>query len=122
MTGDAIAVDTVSSDGLVNLDGGTGLIDVATSVSVDGDYTLKGGAFSDEALAPLGLKAGLWSITDRASGFDFTGKTLRYGGALALFVNGVVNGGDITTDTDTISVDVSSGHLGALTAGGRASR
>lgn len=116
VTADAIAVDTASSNGSVFLDGGTGLVDVATSVSVDGNYSLSGGDFSDNALAPVGLQTGSWFITDRAAGFDFSGKTLHYGGTIVLDVQGVVNGGDMTVDAGNILVTAQSGHLGKLTA------
>jgi hypothetical protein len=116
VTADAIAIDTASSNSAVLLDGGTGLVDVATSVSVDGNYNLSGGDFSANALTPIGLKTGSWFITDRAGGFDFSGKTLHYGGSLVLDVQGVVNGGDLTVDAGNILVTAQSGHLGKLTA------
>lgn len=116
VTADAIAIDTASSNGSVFLDGGTGLVDVATSVSVDGNYSLLGGDLSDNALAPVGLQTGSWFITDRAGGFDFSGKTLHYGGTIVLDVQGVVNGGDMTVDAGNILVTAQSGHLGKLTA------
>jgi hypothetical protein len=116
VTADAIAIDTASSNSAVFLDGGTGLVDVATSVSVDGNYSLSGGDFSDNALAPVGLQTGSWFITDRAGGFDFSGKTLHYGGTIVLDVQGVVNGGDMTVDAGSILVTAQSGHLGKLTA------
>jgi len=116
VTADAIAIDTASSNSAVLLDGGTGLVDVATSVSVDGNYSLSGGDFSANALTPVGLKTGSWFITDRAGGFDFSGKTLHYGGSLVLDVQGVVNGGDLTVDAGNILVTAQSGHLGKLTA------
>jgi hypothetical protein len=116
VTADAIAIDTASSNNAVFLDGGTGLVDVATSVSVDGNYSLSGGDFSDNALAPVGLQTGSWFITDRAGGFDFSGKTLHYGGTIVLDVQGVVNGGDMTVDAGNILVTAQSGHLGKLTA------
>jgi hypothetical protein len=116
VTADAIAIDTASSNDSVFLDGGTGLVDVATSVSVDGNYALSGGDFSANALTPGGLQAGSWFITDRAGGFDFSGKTLHYGGSIVLDVQGVVNGGDMTVDAGNISVTAQSGHLGNLTA------
>lgn len=116
VTADAIAIDTASSNGSVFLDGRTGLVDVATSVSADGNYSLSGGDFSANALAPVGLQTGSWFITDRAGGFDFSGKTLHYGGAIVLDVQGVVNGGDLTVDAGNIFVTAHSGHLGKLTA------
>ncbi|WP_165189581.1 beta strand repeat-containing protein [Caulobacter soli] len=116
VTGQSVALDTVTSDGLVTLDGRNGLVDVATSVDVWGNYSLSGGDFANAALTPQGDMRGTWAIRDRVGGFDFTGKTLHYGGSLLLFVNGVVNGGDITVDVGNIYAEVYSGHLGALTA------
>jgi len=115
VTGEGIALDTVASDGLVTLEGGNGLVDVATSLDVWGNYNLRGGDFANAALTPQGSMLGTWAINDRVGGFDFTGKTLHYGGAVQLFVNGVVNGGDITVDTGNIYAEVGSGHLGTLT-------
>lgn len=115
VTGEGIALDTVSSDGSVTLEGGNGLVDVATSLDVWGNYNLRGGDFANAALTPQGSMLGTWAIQDRVGGFDFTGKTLHYGGAVQLFVDGVVNGGDITVDTGNIYAEVDSGHLGTLT-------
>jgi len=114
--GQGVALDSVISDGLVSLDGGTGLVDVATSVDVWGNYSLLGGDFANAALTPTGARAGTWLLRDQAGGFDFTGQTLRYGGGFLLVVDGVVNGGDITVDTGNIFAQVDSGHLGTLTA------
>ncbi|MBO9709082.1 MAG: hypothetical protein J7521_12810 [Caulobacter sp.] len=116
VTAQGVALDQVSSDGLVKLDGGTGLVNVATSVDVGGDYLLSGGDFANAALAPGGAQLGTWTIMDRAGDFDFAGKTLHYNGSVQLFVNGAVNGGDITANTGMIYAMVGSGHLGALTA------
>ncbi len=81
-----------------------------------GNYSLRGGDFANAALTPQGSMLGTWVINDRVGGFDFTGKTLHYGGAVQLFVNGVVNGGDITVDTATSMPRSAAGHLGTLTA------
>jgi hypothetical protein len=116
VTGEGVALDTITSDGLVTLDGGNGLVDVATSLDVWGNYTLRGGDFANAALRPQGSMLGTWNISDQIGGFDFSGKTLHYGGAVLLFVHGVVNGGDITVDAGNIYAEVDSGHLGTLTA------
>ena len=119
VTGEGIALDKVASDGLVTLDAGAGLLDVATSVSVNGDYNLVAGAFSDTVLAPLGSKLGDWSIDDMAGDFDFSGKTLRYGQNVSVVVhNGDVIGGDIISDGADVSVSANGGRLGGLHAGG----
>ena len=119
VTASAIALDTVLSDGDVSLDGGTGLVNVATSVTVDLDYTLAGGSFSTAALAPLGAKAGTWTLLDRAGDFNFTANPLQYGGDIDVTViAGQVIGGDITSDAGAIAVLARGGHLGALSAGG----
>jgi hypothetical protein len=119
VTADAIALDTVLSDGDVNLNGGTGLVNVATSLGVDGAYHLTGGDFSAAALAPQGLKAGAWSIIDQTGDFDFSGKTLAYGGSIGVtVVGGDIIGGDMTSDVGGISVAARGGHLGALYGGG----
>ncbi|MDG2527911.1 MBG domain-containing protein [Caulobacter endophyticus] len=114
--GQAIALDTVVGDGSVTLDGGTGLVNVATSVTVGGDYVLSGGGFSAAALTPLGAKAGAWTIDDKAGAFDFTGTPLAYGGDITITAVGDVTGGDITSDSGDIRVTAASGQLGALNA------
>lgn len=119
VTAEAIALDTVLSDGDVTLNGGTGLVDLATSVSVANTYRLTGGDFSNPALAPLGARAGSWSILDQAGDFDFSGNTLRYGGSISVVATqGDVVGGDMTSDTGDIHVEAEGGSLGALYAGG----
>ncbi|PXA91218.1 hypothetical protein DMC18_13635, partial [Caulobacter sp. D5] len=115
VTGAGIALDTVQSDGDVALDAGTALVNVATSVSVDGTYRLTGGSFSAGALAPLGAKAGSWTIVDKAGGFDFSASPLQYGGGISVTVDaGAIIGGDITSDTGDIYVEADSGQLGGL--------
>jgi hypothetical protein len=119
VTADAIALDTVRANRDVNLNAGTGLVNVATSLSVDRTYALIGGDFSAAALAPLGAKAGTWTILDQAGDFDFSGKTLHYGSSIAVNVfNGDVIGGDITSDTGLVFVQADGGSLGALYGGG----
>lgn len=119
VTADAIALDTVRANRDVNLNAGTGLVNVATSLSVDRNYALIGGDFSAAALAPLGAKAGTWNILDQVGDFDFSGKTLHYGSSIAVNVfNGEVIGGDITSDVGTVFVQADGGSLGALYAGG----
>ncbi|EJL33293.1 hypothetical protein PMI01_02256 [Caulobacter sp. AP07] len=115
----AIALDTIRANRDVNLNAGTGLVNVATSLSVDRTYALIGGDFSAAALTPLGAKAGTWTIMDQAGDFDFSGKTLHYGSSIAVNVfNGDVIGGDITSDAGTVFVQADGGSLGALYAGG----
>ena len=116
VTGQAIALDTVAADGSVTLDGQTGLVNVTTSVTVDGAYALTGGDFSTAALSPLGAKAGAWTIDDKVGDLDFTGATMRHGGDVTLTAVGAVIGGDITSDSGDISVTGASGQLGDLDA------
>jgi hypothetical protein len=119
VTADAIALDTVRANRDVNLNAGTGLVNVATSLNVDRTYALTGGDFSNGALAPLGARAGVWSILDQAGDFDFSGKTLRYGGAISVVAaHGDVVGGDVISDTGDVYVEADGGSLGALYAGG----
>ncbi|KQY35877.1 hypothetical protein ASD38_04860 [Caulobacter sp. Root487D2Y] len=121
VTADAIALDTVLSGGDLDLEAGTGLVNVATSVTVGDAYALTGGDFSAAALAPLGAKAGAWTILDQAGDFDFSGKTLRHGGSIGVTVtSGDILGGDMTSDLGGISVAARGGHLGALYGGGGA--
>ncbi|ATQ44047.1 YDG domain-containing protein [Caulobacter mirabilis] len=117
VTGQGVSLDAVTSDGKVSLDGGTGLVNVATRVTVAGDYSLAGGGFSAAALTPLGAKAGTWTLTDKVGDFDFTGTPLRYGGDILLTViAGAAIGGDIASDTGDIRVAAQAGRLGALDA------
>ncbi len=118
VTGQAIALDTVAGDGSVTLDGGTGLVNVADSVTVGGDYNLVGGGFSAAALSPQGAKAGAWTIDDTAGDFDFTGAPLAYGGDITVTAVGAVTGGDITSAGGDVRVTAASGQLGVLTATG----
>ncbi|KRA60149.1 hypothetical protein ASD79_07875 [Caulobacter sp. Root655] len=119
VTADAIGLDTVRANRDVNLNAGTGLVNVATSLNVDRTYALIGGDFSAAALAPLGAKAGTWTILDQVGDFDFSSKTLHYGSSIALNVfDGNVIGGDITSDAGTVFVQADGGSLGALYAGG----
>lgn len=116
-----IAVDTIVSDRDVSLDGTTGLVNVATSVNVRRNYRLTGGGFSNAALAPQGLLSGTWTIRDRAGDFDFSGKTLYYGGSIDLGVTtGDVIGGDVYADVGSVRVEANGGSLGALYGGGGA--
>ena len=116
VTGQAIALDTVAGDGSVTLDAGTGLVNVATSITVGGDYILTGGDFSAAALTPLGAKAGAWTIDDKVGDFDFTGTPLLYGGGITITAVGGAFGGDITSASGDIRVTATSGQLGALSA------
>jgi len=119
VSGASIALDTVLSNGDVNLNAGAGSVNVATSVGVDGNYYLTGGDLSAAALTPQGLKAGFWNLWDGAGDLDFSGMTLRYGGSIGVTVSGGdVVGDDIISDLGTVYVEAHGGHLGALHAGG----
>ncbi|AYV48741.1 hypothetical protein CFHF_17290 [Caulobacter flavus] len=116
LTGQGVSLATIAGDGDVALNGGTGVVNVATSVTVDGDYSLTGGAFTGAALSPLGAKAGAWTIVDNTGDFDFSGTSLHYGGGISISAAGDLMGGDVTSDTGDIVVAAASGQLGALDA------
>ncbi len=117
VTGQGVSLDSVVSDGDVTLDGGVGLVDVATGVTVARDYVLLGGGFSIAALSPMGGKTGSWTLADRDGDLDFTGASMRYGGDITVTVNGGdVIGGDIVSDSGDIRIEARGGRLGALDA------
>lgn len=107
-----IAVDTVDAGGDVTLNAATDNINVATGVTVDGDYTLTGGNFLGATLSPLGLKAGDLLITDTVGDFDYSAVSLSYGGDITLFTQvGSIIGGDITSATGDIYLQGQNGVL-----------
>lgn len=117
VTANAIALDTVLANGDVDLDAGTGLVNVATSVSVDGSYHLTGGSFSANALSPLGAQTGDWFIDVPAGDFDFTGHDLHYVGGISVqMVNGDVTGGAVISDTGSIYLETNNVQVASLSA------
>lgn len=116
VSGQGVGLATIAGDGNVTLNGGTGVVNVATSVSVGGDYSLTGGAFTGAALSPLGVKAGTWTIADNTGDFDFSGTPLRYGGDILISAAGALVGDAVTSDSGDILVTADSGQLGALDA------
>ncbi|PVM82162.1 YDG domain-containing protein [Caulobacter endophyticus] len=116
LSGQGVSIASAEGDGNLTLNGGTGVVNVATSVSVGGDYSLTGGAFTGATLAPLGAKAGAWTIVDNTGDFDFTGASLRYGGDISITAAGALAGGAVTSDNGDILVTAVSGQLGAVDA------
>jgi len=116
VSGQGVSFATIAGDGNLTLNGGTGVVNVATSVSVGGDYSLTGGAFTGATLSPLGAKAGTWTIVDNTGDFDFTGASLHYGGDISITAVGDLSGGDVTSDNGDILVTAASGQLGAVDA------
>ncbi len=105
----AIALDRVEAEGDVDLDASAGVVDVATSVTVGGDYTLTGRNFSTAALRPLGVKAGDLSITDTLGTFDYSAGDLSYGGDIDIDSVGLVAGGAITSANGDIMIEADDG-------------
>jgi len=117
VTANGVAVDTIDAGGDVALNAGAANVNVATSVTVGGDYSLAGADFSLAALSPLGAKAGDLRITDNDGDFDYSSATLTWGGDITISaMGGTVLGGDITSASGNIEIQGNGIDVGVLSA------
>ncbi len=117
VTGQGVSLDTAAADYDLALNGGTGAVTVATSVTADHDYHLTGGSFSANALSPLGAQTGSWFIKVPAGDFDFTGHDLHYVGGIGVqMVDGDLTGGAMISDTGSVYLEAKNAQVATLSA------
>jgi filamentous hemagglutinin family protein len=119
-TGD---VSAYGADGLnlVNVSGENVSLSAATGgigadrVDVAGNYTLDGPAFYRNVLQPLGARAGSWTLTSTGD-VDAAGRTLEYGGDIAVTAVGTVWNGSVRSLDGAVSISAGVLDLNQISA------
>jgi filamentous hemagglutinin family protein len=113
ISGTGIALDAASGRD-VTLGGGTGAVNLVTSVTAARNYTLTGASFSSPALNPLGTRTGTWQLGNTAA---YTYATpLSYVGNINLTTSFATTTGTITSSSGNIDISAASIQTGALSA------
>ena len=87
----------------VSLSAGTGGIG-ADRVDVAGNYMLDGPAFFRNVLQPLGVRAGIWTLTSSGD-LDALGGTMEYGGSIDLMINGTLSNGSVRSLAGAVGIN-----------------
>ncbi|ATQ43864.1 YDG domain-containing protein [Caulobacter mirabilis] len=112
----AIQAGALSAGGDLDLNASGGAVDIATNVTVGGNYTLTGQDFSAAALSPLGARAGTFRIRDTLGDLDYSAATLRYGGDIIIDAADRIVGGDIVSTDGDIRIQAQTIDAGMLSA------